>query len=70
MVEGGEAFYNFLKTLADEPSFKIAIKRLPFTTIEQKGDEELVLRFFAVKNFVDGYHGNVQSRQLHETRIV
>ena len=60
MVEGGEDFYDIIKGLAQNDDFKQSIKRLPETAIEQKGDEELVLRFFAVKNFIHGYHGNVQ----------
>jgi len=27
---------------------------------DQRGDEELVLRFFAVKNYIDGFKGNVE----------
>ena len=60
MVEGGEAFYNLLKFLAEDSDFRSAIKRLPDPSFEQKGDEELVLRFFAIKNYIHGYHGNVQ----------
>ena len=60
MVEGGAEFYKTIQSLASSARFKVTIERLPDTALEQKGDEELVLRFFAVKNFLDGYHGNVQ----------
>ena len=60
MVEGGSEFYKIVQNLAKNPSFIATIARLPENEIVQKGDEELVLRFFAVKNFFDGYHGNVQ----------
>lgn len=60
MVEGGEQFYKHVQNLAKDENFKGAIARLPETALNQKGDEELVLRFFAVKNFLSGYHGNVQ----------
>jgi hypothetical protein len=60
MIEGGEDFYANIKLLAAYGPFKTAISRLPENAVNEKGDEELVLRFFAVKNFIYGYHGNVQ----------
>jgi len=60
MIAGGEKFYSTLTTLSEYPAFKIAIDRLPETMAAQKGDEELVLRFFAVKNYLHGYKGNVE----------
>jgi hypothetical protein len=60
MVEGGEEFYKLIQGFAQYPPFKVAIGRLPENALMQKGDEELVLRFFAIKNFLHGYHGNVQ----------
>ena len=60
MIAGGENFYKNIQELAKYPAFMTAIERLPETSIAQKGDEELVLRFFAVKNYLDGYKGNVE----------
>lgn len=60
MVEGGEKFYGFLKQLSDYENFKKSIVRLDENAQQQKGDEELVLRFFAVKNYTQGYKGNIK----------
>ncbi len=60
MINGGDRFYSTLTELAERRCFKAAIARMPETTIAQKGDEELVLRFFAVKNYREGYKGNVE----------
>ncbi len=60
MIAGGENFYKNIQELAKYPSFVKSIERLPEMSIAQKGDEELVLRFFAVKNYIEGYRGNVQ----------
>ena len=60
MVDKGEEFYLLIQDLAGNSSFRKTIERLPETEVAQKGDEELVLRFFAVKNYLDGYHGNVK----------
>ncbi len=60
MIEGGDKFYDSLKTLAEFRPFKNAISRLPDTYIEKKGDEELVLRYIAVTSFLDGYKGNIE----------
>jgi hypothetical protein len=60
MVEGGDVFYLFLQEMAFDEHFKKAISRMPALSREQRGDEELVLRYFAVVNYLDGYHGNVE----------
>jgi hypothetical protein len=60
MIEGGEEFYKVIQSLAQYEPFKVTIGRLPENALKQRGDEELVLRFFAIKNFLIGYHGNVQ----------
>lgn len=60
MVEGGEEFYEFIKRLATMNDFQVATGRLPDTDREKRGDEELVLRFFAVKDYMDNYKGNVK----------
>ncbi len=60
MIEGGEEFYSVIQEMASYDNFVAAIGRLPEQQKEQKGDEELVLRFFAVNFFRHGYHGNVR----------
>lgn len=60
MVAGGAEFYKTLQNLAASEAFRTAIQRLPDTMRDQKADEELVLRFFAVKNYLEGYKGNVE----------
>ncbi|WP_062236456.1 DUF262 domain-containing protein [Aureimonas sp. N4] len=60
MIEGGEQFYQILQELASYQSFSDAIGRLPETNKDQRGDEELVLRFFAVRNFKSGFKGNIE----------
>jgi Protein of unknown function DUF262 len=49
MISGGAEFYNELQSLAKFPSFLTATSRVPPQDLEQKADEELVLRFFAVE---------------------
>ncbi len=56
----GEKFYNFLQQCANKDFFKNCIDRLPDTVKERKGDEELVLRFFAIKNNPEIYKGSVR----------
>lgn len=58
--EQGAAFYSFLKELADTPSFKIVTQTLAQEDIEQKANEELVLRFFAAKNARADFRGSVR----------
>jgi len=60
MVENGDAFYNVLQSLAEYHSFKLATSRLPDTQTEQRADEELVLRFFAVTRSRETYKGNIE----------
>ena len=60
MILGGAEFYTKLQTLASDANFKIATSRIPEPDKEQRADEELVLRFFAVKFFRDGFKGNVR----------
>ena len=45
--EEGVAFYAFLVERADDDGFRECAQLLADATIETKGDEELVLRFFA-----------------------
>lgn len=60
MITGGEEFYNELQSLAQYPSFKEATQRIPETDRDQKADEELVLRFFAVAFSRETFSGNVR----------
>lgn len=56
----GAAFYSFLQDLAAHPSFRTCTETLAQQEQEQKGDEELVLRFFACKNGQDIFRGSVR----------
>lgn len=58
--EEGTAFYSFLRDLSDYPSFKATTQTLAEEDVEQKGNEELVLRFFAAKNAIDLFRGSVR----------
>lgn len=60
MIEGGAEFYEAIQRMASFEAFKSAIARLPSTYVEKRGDEELVLRFFAVTIFRDGFRGNIE----------
>jgi len=60
MIDGGAEFYNELQALSLHPSFKVASKRIPEGDREQKADEELVLRFFAVTSSRPTFAGNVR----------
>lgn len=60
MVDGGEEFYEAVQEMAAFPAFSSAISRLPDSSKEQRADEELVLRYFAVTTFRDGYKGNIE----------
>jgi hypothetical protein len=58
--EEGAAFYAFLQDLASYAAFKNTTSTLAETELYTKGDEELVLRFFAAKNFQDMFRGNIR----------
>jgi Protein of unknown function DUF262 len=60
MIDGGARFYEFIQELAKSADFARTIARLPDTYIERRGDEELVLRFFAVTSYRHGYKGNIE----------
>lgn len=57
--DAGIRFYSFIKNCVSFPSFKVCIETLSDTEREQKTDEELVLRFFALKNAQDLFIGNI-----------
>lgn len=56
----GIAFYNLLVTLSQQQDFAACADYLPQPDKEKKAAEELVLRFFAAKNFVEGFKGSVR----------
>jgi hypothetical protein len=55
----GVAFYEFIRKCAEFEPFMNCVSTLPDSSKEQKGDEELVLRFFALKNAQDLFKGSV-----------
>lgn len=60
MLSGGAAFYGALQELAQDQNFKNAIIRLPEPDRERRADEELVLRYFAVRCYQEHFAGNVR----------
>jgi hypothetical protein len=56
----GTKFYDFLRQCAAIPDFKACTEPMSDTFREQLGDEELVLRFFALKNGKDLFKGSIQ----------
>ena len=57
--DAGIKFYSFIKKCVVFPSFAACLARLSNIEREQKMDEELVLRFFALKNAQDLFRGNI-----------
>lgn len=57
--EHGSAFYKTIRGCARSIGFRRTIELLPTTLYENRGDEELVLRFFASKNHRASFKGNV-----------
>ncbi|MDI1262568.1 MAG: DUF262 domain-containing protein [bacterium] len=58
--ELGAKFYSFLQTLSADNDFVATTQSLASAEMEQKGNEELVLRFLAGINSVETYRGNVR----------
>lgn len=56
----GDDFYAFLKKCANLPHFRTCTETLSQSDYDKKGDEELVLRFFAAKNASDLFKGSVR----------
>lgn len=56
----GERFYEFLQELSQYGSFKSTTDSISQTSLDQRGDEELVLRFLTAKNAQSTYKGNIQ----------
>ena len=57
--DAGIRFYSFIKDCVAFSSFQVCIKTLSNIEKEQKTDEELVLRFFALKNAQKLFTGNI-----------
>ena len=60
MIAGGAEFYSKLQALAANVDFKTATARIPEPDLEQRADEELVLRYFAVRSYRNDFKGNVK----------
>ncbi len=60
MISGGSDFYSELQRLSSLPNFKSATSRVPEPDLEKRADEELVLRYFAVRSYREGFKGNVR----------
>lgn len=58
--ESGTKFYSFIVELSNNHSFLRCTDTISQTDLEQKGNEELVLRYFATKNAVDLFRGSVK----------
>lgn len=58
--ELGVGFYENLTRLATSQDFLAVTRTLSSVDLEQKADEELVLRFFAAKNYRDRFKGSVR----------
>lgn len=58
--EDGISFYSLLVDLSKQEDFSSCAEYLPQADKDKKATEELVLRFFAVKNFLDGFKGSVR----------
>jgi hypothetical protein len=58
--EEGSHFYSFLQKLTDNLHFTKTTATLSQADLDQKGNEELVLRFFAAKNAQDNFRGSVR----------
>jgi hypothetical protein len=58
--DSGVNFYRFIQERADYPAFKNCTETLSQADRDQKGDEELVLRFFAAKNGQNLFRGSVR----------
>lgn len=59
MGEAGSDFYNKISSCAATAQFQTTTELLPTNAIETRQNEELVLRYFAAKNFRSSFKGNV-----------
>lgn len=58
--ENGTKFYSFLVELSEVESFRECADWLPNADLEKKANEELVLRFLALKNSEASFRGSVR----------
>lgn len=58
--ERGVEFYNMLVDLSRQEDFAACVDFLPQPDKDKKGAEELVLRFFAAKNYIEEFRGSVR----------
>jgi hypothetical protein len=58
--DDGVKFYSFLQQQASQSAFRNCIDTIAQVDKEKKGDEELVLRFFATKNAQSLFKGSVR----------
>jgi hypothetical protein len=58
--ELGTRFYSFLQELSADTHFVETTQSLAQAEADQKGNEELVLRFFAGVNALEAFHGSVR----------
>ena len=58
-ILGGADFYAFINRCAQYPAFQTTMELLSPVSIEARGDEELVLRFFAVRNYREKFKGSI-----------
>lgn len=56
----GVKFYDLLMRLSNTAYFKPVVDLMPDSTIQQRGGEELVLRYFALKNYQGKFAGSVR----------
>jgi hypothetical protein len=59
--DAGTEFYTFLRKCEADESFRICTEELAESDRSKKGDEELVLRFFACKNAENLFSNNVRN---------
>lgn len=58
--EEGVTFYKFIRNCAGKDEFKACTESMADNVREKLGDEELVLRFFALKNARELFKGSIQ----------
>lgn len=57
--DDGVRFYDFIVECSSQTDYMATMELLPTSAVEARLNEELVLRFFAAKNFRDKYKGNI-----------
>jgi len=60
MIDGGSDLYNHIQNMASIDEFQRTISTMSESDREQKGDEELVLRYLALKNGRNHFKGSVR----------